>query len=104
MTTNTKLKVNSDMGVVSQAEVETLILSFLASRNKEFGKEDSISEKEIMKIVEWAEHARVDNAMLDNVLNGTILINLNKSGGICFGVTPKGKTVVENMNVKAGGN
>lgn len=58
--------------IISEAELERLIISFATSRGDE-----GFDEDELMKVVKWAEETRIGSEMLDLVLSGDADINWN---------------------------
>ena len=84
--------------LISKKEANMLILSLLYTRNEEVNGKGA-SEDEIMKVLSWAEHVRIDSALLQNVLDGTLQISISKDGEICYKTSPKGDRRVEDMKI-----
>jgi DNA-binding response OmpR family regulator len=63
---------------LSPDEAESLILAFLETRGGEI-----VTEDEAERVLDWAEHARLDVILLDMVLRGAIGIDV-REGEIVF--------------------
>lgn len=79
----------SDKSILTEEEIQTLILSLgMARKGSEF------SEDEILVVVRWAEETSIGYALLQNVLHGTVMVDV-KDGECVFDITDKGKKEVE---------
>jgi hypothetical protein len=83
--------------ILSDKEVETLILSFFYSRGK-----NCATEQECVKLIDWAERVRIEQALLDGVMEGLFIIDMHGNGEPTFKHSPKGeKRVKELVKYKA---
>ena len=90
--------------LLTEKNVEILIMSLASSRG-----DNGFNEEEAMKVVSWAEEACVNMALLENVLNGDVRVDIRTSDGeLIFNLTDKGIEQVEGAehlipNVKESG-
>ena len=78
--------------LLTDTEAEDLIISLAYSRSP-----NEFSELEAEKILDWANKARLDITLLDQVLVGDLAIDINKESEIVFKLTEQGKLVVEEL-------
>lgn len=75
--------------ILTDEEIETLVLSLGDSRNGE-----EFSEEEVLIILRWAEEVTIGYQLLKTVLQGSVGINV-KDGEPVFEITDKGKEEIE---------
>ena len=77
-------KTNQDgKSFLSEKEVNTVILNFGDSRSR---SDSSFSEEEVFKVVEWANWVRMQQSMLDMVMENKIDIDINEEGEVLFSI------------------
>jgi hypothetical protein len=54
------------------------------------------TEAELLQAIQWAAKARMDMALLDGILTGHLLVDV-QNGGLQFMVTDKGKALAKPM-------
>jgi len=64
------------MSVLEDHELDAIILAAAAL--------GPVNEAELEKIADWAQKVRIDQAVLDNVIAGEIVVRCRKSGEIEF--------------------
>lgn len=79
----------NDKSILTEEEIQTLILSLGSSR-----KESEFTEDEILLVIRWAEEVVIGYGILQNVLHGTVKVDV-VNGECMFDVTEKGKEEVE---------
>ena len=88
------------MGVMddflSDDEKSRLVLAMLASRES-----GQATEKELLSLVDWARHVRIEYAMLENVLAGKMVVDMVK-GEATFKLTPHGAADAERIAERMG--
>lgn len=80
--------------LLSQEEVETILLNFAVARGA-----DGFTDEEAEEIIKWALFARADSTILSGILNGNIEINIDPNDGLLFRVSEKGRKKVDKMIV-----
>lgn len=64
--------------IFTDREMETLIQRIVA------GHADGITEGDIIRIVRWAEQARMDGAMVNLLMDGKLYVGVDSDGGMQF--------------------
>lgn len=77
------------MPLLEEEEITAIIRAF------EQGHDAPIDEDGATVVVRWAEQVRVDTALLENVLDGSVLIDINQDGEVIFKISEKGREAVE---------
>jgi hypothetical protein len=72
-----------EQGWFSQSELEALALALAAGQ-------DSFTGAQAEQVLEWAIRVRVDNGVLDGILNGNISLRIDPDGEFLFALTDKG--------------
>lgn len=87
----TACRITGDVlnSILTEEEIEKLVLSLGDSR----GGSD-FSEADIMTVIHWAEEASIAWHLLQNVLEGTVKVDV-KNGECVYMITEKGKKEVE---------
>lgn len=70
-----------DSQLISQEEAKILVEAFLVARGR---KNESCSEDEMLSVIKWAEEARVSELLLDMVLSGDLIIDMDDDGAPVF--------------------
>lgn len=79
--------------ILSEEEVEILILSFINTR-----AEEGATEEEVFQVVKWAETQRIGSTMLDLVLKGMADINW-KNNDVTIAATEEARTYFNGENL-----
>lgn len=66
------------VGLFTETEAEALIMAFAEQRGG-----DGVTEEEAQRLIDWAEHVRIDVILLGMVLKGAIGIDI-REGEIVF--------------------
>ena len=75
--------------ILSDEEIEKLVIALGIGRD---GNE--FTEEELLKVINWAEEVTIGHALLQNVMTGTVSVDV-KDGEVVFNITEKGKKEVE---------
>jgi hypothetical protein len=80
------LKTSKEFSILTEEEIQILILSLANSRG-----EEGFTEDEAYEVVKWAESVRIGEAMLENVLLGMVDINW-KDSDVVVKISDKGRS------------
>lgn len=78
--------------MLTEEETEQLIKMFLYGRHP-----DAATAEEIQAVLSWAGHVRMQQGMLDGVLQGSMIPSLDDKGEVQFRLTPQGLAAAEEL-------
>lgn len=76
--------------MLTDEEREKLIVALGVSRG-----DKGFTEEEVERIISWAEETLLNSALLDNVLDGYVSVDVAQDGELMFGITNHGIERVE---------
>jgi len=68
-----------DDDILTDRELRAVLLALAYGRGAR-----GFDDEQAARVVEWAEAARIDNALLANVLSGAVTIDIRPSGELIF--------------------
>ncbi len=78
--------------LLSREEQRELFLNFAVTRGScANGGTAAMTGRECIKLLQWGIQARIDAYLLDSVLAGKLLINIDDDGDICFASNVQGE-------------
>lgn len=82
--------------LLSDDEVQTMVLAALAASDPE-----PVQEDDLRSLVDWAQNATIDHGLLQNVLEGRMLWTWNGEEPV-FSLSKKGREVAEKISASTG--
>ena len=88
-------------GFLSEEEQQKIVLVQLYTAGKIDGRADGVPEAEINALLEWADRARINDGLLQNLLAGGLYVRM-KGSEPEFSLSPKGMAEGKALGEKLG--